>query len=179
MIDFIRTESQRKANAAEACGCSGRKRRNKISAAILAFLLNLALLSPAIAAQAESDLSPANPAAAAPSQTADPTAGTSETSSITVLLDGEPVSFDAQPEIPAGATFVPLRSIFEQLGAEVEWNQQRPGSPSHLRQRGNLSESGFQSGYPQYRDQQSDRCSLSERRPCHGSPALSERVSGV
>ena len=125
MIDFIRTESQRKANTVEACGCSGRKRRNKISAAILAFLLNLTLLSPAIAAQAESDLSPANPAAAAPSQTADPTAGTSETSSITVLLDGEPVSFDAQPEIPAGATFVPLRSIFEQLGAEVEWNQQR------------------------------------------------------
>ena len=125
MIDFIRTESQRKANTVEACGCSGRKRRNKISAAILAFLLNLTLLSPAIAAQAESDLSPANPAAAAPSQTADPTAGTSETSSITVLLDGEPVSFDAQPEIPAGTTFVPLRSIFEQLGAEVEWNQQR------------------------------------------------------
>ena len=125
MIDFIRTESQRKANTAEACGYFGRKRRNKISAAILAFLLNLTLLSPAIAAQAESDLSPANPAAAAPSQTADPTAGTSETSSITVLLDGEPVSFDAQPEIPAGTTFVPLRSIFEQLGAEVEWNQQR------------------------------------------------------
>ena len=125
MIDFIRTESQRKANTVEAYGCSGRKRRNKISAAILAFLLNLTLLSPAIAVRAESDLSPANPAAAAPSQTADPTAGTSETSSITVLLDGEPVSFDAQPEIPAGTTFVPLRSIFEQLGAEVEWNQQR------------------------------------------------------
>ena len=125
MIDFIRTESQRKANTVEACGCSGRKRRNKISAAILAFLLNLTLLSPAIAAQAESDLSPANPAAAAPSQTADPTAGTSETSSITVLLDGEPVSFDAQPEILAGTTFVSLRSIFEQLGVEVEWNQQR------------------------------------------------------
>ena len=125
MIDFIRTESQRKANAAEAYGCSGRKRRNKISAAVLAFLLSLTLLSPAIAVRAESDLSPANPAAAAPSQTADPTAGASATSSITVLLNGEPVAFDAQPEILAGTTFVPLRSIFEQLGAEVEWNQER------------------------------------------------------
>ena len=125
MIDFIRTESQRKANAVEACGYSGRKRRNKISAAVLAFLLSLTLLSPAIAVRAESDLSPANPAAAVSSQTSDQTiAGASETSSIIVLLDGEPVSFDAQPEILAGTTFVPLRSIFEQLGAEVEWNQQ-------------------------------------------------------
>ena len=124
MIDFIRTESQRKANTAEACGYFGRKRRNKISAAILAFLLSLTFLSPAIAVRAESDLSPENPAAAAPSQTYDPITDASETS-ITVLLNGEPVTFDAQPEILAGTTFVPLRSIFEQLGAEVEWNQQR------------------------------------------------------
>ena len=125
MIDFIRTESQRKANTVEACGCSGRKRRNKISAAILAFLLSLTLLSPAIAVRAESDLSPENPAAAVPSQISGPIAGASETSSITVLLNGEPVSFDVQPEILAGTTFVSLRSIFEQLGVEVEWNQQR------------------------------------------------------
>ena len=124
MIDFIRTEFQRKANTAEACGSFDRKRRNKISAAVLAFLLSLTLLSPAIAVRAESDLSPENPAAAAPSQTYDPIADASETS-ITVLLNGEPVTFDAQPEILAGTTFVPLRSIFEQLGAEVEWNQQR------------------------------------------------------
>ena len=125
MIDFIRTESQRKANAAEACGYSGRKRRNKISAAVLALLLSLTLLSPAITVRAESDLSPENPATAVPLQTSGSIAGASETSSITVLLDGEPVSFDAQPEILAGTTFVPLRSIFEQLGAEVEWNQER------------------------------------------------------
>ena len=80
----------------------------------------------AIAVRAESDLNPANPAAAAPPQTSDQmSAGASETSSITVLLNGEPVAFDTQPEILAGTTFVPLRSIFEQLGAEVEWNQQR------------------------------------------------------
>ena len=124
MIDFIRTEFQRKANTAEACGSFDRKRRNKISAAVLAFLLSLTLLSPAIAVRAESDLSPANPVAAAPSQTSNPIADASETS-ITVLLNGEPVTFDAQPEILAGTTFVHLRSIFEQLGAEVEWNQQR------------------------------------------------------
>ena len=125
MIDFIRTESQRKANAAEARGCSSRKRRNKISVVVLTFLLSLTLLSPAIAARAKSDFSPENPAAAVPSQTSGLIADTSETSSITVLLDGELVSFDAQPEILAGAAFVPLRSIFEQLGAEVEWNPER------------------------------------------------------
>ena len=125
MIDFIRTESQRKANAAEVCGYSGRKRRNKISAAALAFLLSLTLLSPAIAVRAESDLSPENPAAAVPSQISGPIAGTSEASSITIRLNGEPVSFDVQPEILAGTTFVPLRSIFEQLGAEVGWNLKR------------------------------------------------------
>ena len=125
MIDFIRTEFQRKANTAEACGSFDRKRRNKISAAVLAFLLSLTLLSPAIAVRAESDLSPENPAAAVPSQISGPIAGASETSSITVLLNGEPVSFDVQPEILAGTTFVSLRSIFEQLGVEVEWNQQR------------------------------------------------------
>ena len=100
-------------------------RQKRIPAAALAFLLSLTLLSPAIAVRAESDLSPENPAAAVPSQISGPIAGASETSSITVLLNGEPVSFDVQPEILAGTTFVSLRSIFEQLGVEVEWNQQR------------------------------------------------------
>ena len=99
--------------------------QKRIPAAALAFLLSLTLLSPAIAVRAESDLSPENPAAAVPSQISGPIAGASETSSITVLLNGEPVSFDVQPEILAGTTFVSLRSIFEQLGVEVEWNQQR------------------------------------------------------
>ena len=41
---------------------------------------------------------------------------------ITVVLDGEKVSFDVPPQIIDGRTMVPIRAIFEALGAEVEWN---------------------------------------------------------
>ena len=42
---------------------------------------------------------------------------------ISVTLNGSPVSFDQQPIIENGRTLVPLRAIFEALGAEVTWNQ--------------------------------------------------------
>ena len=43
---------------------------------------------------------------------------------ITVTLDGEPIDFaDQAPEIVEGRTLVPLRAIFEALGASVEWDQ--------------------------------------------------------
>ena len=42
--------------------------------------------------------------------------------SITVLLDGEAISFDVQPQIINGRTMVPLRKIFESMGAEVDWD---------------------------------------------------------
>ncbi len=42
----------------------------------------------------------------------------------TVILDGEQLIFtDAQPIIEDGRTLVPLRSIFESMGATVTWNQ--------------------------------------------------------
>ena len=42
----------------------------------------------------------------------------------TVILDGEQLSFsDAQPIIEDGRTLVPLRSIFEAMGATVSWDQ--------------------------------------------------------
>ena len=48
---------------------------------------------------------------------------TKETSdAITVLLNGEKIGFDVQPQIIKDRTMVPLRAIFEALGAEVAWD---------------------------------------------------------
>ena len=43
-------------------------------------------------------------------------------SGITVKLDGNPLTFDVQPQLIGGRTMVPLRVIFESLGAMVEWD---------------------------------------------------------
>ncbi len=42
----------------------------------------------------------------------------------TVFLDGRQLSFDVPPAIENGRTLVPLRAIFEALGADVDWNGQ-------------------------------------------------------
>ena len=41
---------------------------------------------------------------------------------IKVLVNNEPVLFDSKPIIKDGRTLVPLRAIFEKLGATVDWN---------------------------------------------------------
>lgn len=41
---------------------------------------------------------------------------------ITVLLDGKQLTFDVDPVLENGRTLVPMRAIFEALGAEVNWN---------------------------------------------------------
>lgn len=41
---------------------------------------------------------------------------------ITVELDGNPIEFDVKPEIIDGRTMVPLRKIFEEIGASVKWD---------------------------------------------------------
>lgn len=41
---------------------------------------------------------------------------------ITVTIDGSPIAFDQPPVIQDGRTLVPMRAIFEALGATVEWN---------------------------------------------------------
>ena len=43
---------------------------------------------------------------------------------ITVTLDGKALSFDVPPQIINNRTMVPLRAIFEALGASVDWNQE-------------------------------------------------------
>jgi len=40
---------------------------------------------------------------------------------ISVLLDGAPLAFDVPPQMINGRTMVPLRAIFEALGAEIKW----------------------------------------------------------
>lgn len=39
-----------------------------------------------------------------------------------VILDGKTLTFDVPPEIVSGRTFVPLRAIFEELGAQIHWD---------------------------------------------------------
>jgi len=41
---------------------------------------------------------------------------------IKVKIGGEPVNFDVQPQLINNRTMVPLRAIFEALGATVDWN---------------------------------------------------------
>lgn len=41
---------------------------------------------------------------------------------ITVQIEGKTISFDVSPQILNGRTLVPLRAIFENLGASVDWN---------------------------------------------------------
>lgn len=43
---------------------------------------------------------------------------------VSVYVDGEPVTFDVEPRIIGGRTMVPIRAIFEALGADVEWNNE-------------------------------------------------------
>lgn len=43
---------------------------------------------------------------------------------IKVIIDNEIVEFDVQPQIVNNRTMVPMRTIFEKLGATIEWNQQ-------------------------------------------------------
>lgn len=48
--------------------------------------------------------------------------GVANADSIGVQVNGEVLSFDVPPVIDQGRTLVPLRAIFEKLGAEIEWD---------------------------------------------------------
>ncbi len=51
-------------------------------------------------------------------------ATTASAKEITVEIDGKSIEFDVKPEIIDGRTMVPLRKIFEELGATVKWNDE-------------------------------------------------------
>ena len=41
---------------------------------------------------------------------------------ISVNIEGKPLTFETEPFIDDGTTFVPMRAIFSALGAEIEWD---------------------------------------------------------
>ena len=43
-------------------------------------------------------------------------------SNVKVILDGKELSFDVPPQIVSGRTMVPLRAIFEAMGAKINWD---------------------------------------------------------
>lgn len=49
--------------------------------------------------------------------------GSSRQNAISVLLDGKRVEFDVPPQAIGGRTMVPIRAIFESMGASVIWDQ--------------------------------------------------------
>jgi hypothetical protein len=53
-----------------------------------------------------------------------------------VYVDGQPVGFDVPPQIDNGRVLVPLRGVFEKMGATVMWNEQ---TQTVLAQRGATS----------------------------------------
>lgn len=54
---------------------------------------------------------------------------------ITVCLNGTPLEFDVPPQLINDRTMVPMRKIFEALGAAVDWNGEK--SISHRSERRN------------------------------------------
>ena len=62
-------------------------------------------------------------ASATPPPATPPPATAPPTQEIKVLVNGAAVTFDQPPIIENGRTLVPLRAIFEALGATVEWEQ--------------------------------------------------------
>jgi hypothetical protein len=51
--------------------------------------------------------------------------------SVTVILNGQPVAFDQPPIVRAGRVFVPLRGVFEQLGATVVYSNGQINATAH------------------------------------------------
>lgn len=49
--------------------------------------------------------------------------GAYDQAAIKVFVNGEKVAFDVEPFIESGRTLVPIRRIFEAMGAEVTWNE--------------------------------------------------------
>ena len=53
-----------------------------------------------------------------------PTSTPTLSDNITVILNNSPITFDVPPQVINERTMVPLRAIFEALGASVDWKQE-------------------------------------------------------
>jgi hypothetical protein len=53
--------------------------------------------------------------------------------SVTIVVNGQPVTFDQPPIVRAGRVFVPLRGVFEQLGASVVYANGQINATAHGR----------------------------------------------
>jgi len=56
-----------------------------------------------------------------------------QSAGVTVIVNGNTMTFDQPPEIETGRVFVPLRGIFEQLGASVVYQNGTINATSHGR----------------------------------------------
>ena len=59
------------------------------------------------------------------------TLGAAADEQIRVYLDGKEIAFDTPPTIINSTTFVPMRAVFEALGAEVEWDDAKQRVTAH------------------------------------------------
>jgi hypothetical protein len=50
---------------------------------------------------------------------------------VTVVVNGQPVQFDQPPVVQAGRVFVPLRGVFERLGASVVYSNGQINATAH------------------------------------------------
>src|SRR5665647_2854462 len=55
----------------------------------------------------------------------------SSSSAPSVILNGSKMKFEVAPRIENGRTLVPLRAIFEAMGASVEWNETTRTATAH------------------------------------------------
>lgn len=66
---------------------------------------------------------PAHPGTAAPAAPTAPTAEVTAPANPTVFLNSNRLQFEVEPRIENGRTLVPLRAIFEAMGASVAWDE--------------------------------------------------------
>lgn len=69
------------------------------------------------------EIGSSSPAPAPQPPTPAPPAGTGSHAVSSVLFNNQPLKFEVPPRIENGRTLVPLRTIFEAMGAYVEWNE--------------------------------------------------------
>jgi beta-N-acetylglucosaminidase/uncharacterized protein YraI len=65
----------------------------------------------------------ANPPSSAPGSTKDPSSSEDLSSAVTITVNGKVQTYNPAPRIMNGRTLVPMRAIFETLGAKVVWEE--------------------------------------------------------